>query len=478
MGCILTHWAVVSLLAFCLSFEFLPSASASYISPTEKRQLPASTAHPIVAKAAESFTAVSGCHLQGTSAVCLYGTTQLQVVVPATATSDIPAAYTDCHSHGDESFCIGPDGAEVEVLGAVAEGSAEDSSEQSEQSSSGSGGQDCHFHAGVEHCVSTEGESSATKCSRQDRDYNIRLRIGLLFAILVTSFIGVAGPIFLKPILSERFQVIFIILKQFGTGVIIATAFVHLFTHANLMFTNECLGELSYEATTAAIVMAGLFLAFVIEYTTHRFARKFWSRSKYNAEVVGVVVLEAGILFHSLLIGITLVVAADRFFVTLFIVIVFHQMFEGIALGTRIASIGGHIRSGVDHGSHASSEDSKGRSADEPLTMGNRGESKSLSTSKKLLMAAAFALITPIGMAIGIGVLQHFNGNDPSTLIALGTLDALSAGILVWVGVIEMWAGDWMFGGELADAGVALTICAGIGLVGGMILMSFLGKWT
>lgn len=47
----------------------------------------------------------------------------------------------------------------------------------------------------------------------------------------------------------------------------------------------------------------------------------------------------------------------------------------------------------------------------------------------KLLMAAAFALITPLGMAIGIGVLNKFNGNDPSTIIALGTLDSFSAGI-------------------------------------------------
>jgi hypothetical protein len=52
-----------------------------------------------------------------------------------------------------------------------------------------------------------------------------------------------------------------------------------------------------------------------------------------------------------------------------------------------------------------------------------------------MLMASAFALVTPVGMAIGIGVLHRFNGNDPSTLIALGTLDALSAGILVWVGI-------------------------------------------
>jgi len=41
------------------------------------------------------------------------------------------------------------------------------------------------------HCVggSEEEETKAT-CTRTDRNYNIPLRIGLLFAILVTSFIG------------------------------------------------------------------------------------------------------------------------------------------------------------------------------------------------------------------------------------------------------------------------------------------------
>lgn len=37
------------------------------------------------------------------------------------------------------------------------------------------------------------------------------------------------------------------------------------------MFTNECLGELSYEATTTAVVTAGLFLCFLVEYSGNRF---------------------------------------------------------------------------------------------------------------------------------------------------------------------------------------------------------------
>lgn len=333
------------------------------------------------------------------------------------------------------------------------------------------------------------GGSEEVSCEATNRDYNIPLRVGLLFVIMVTSAFGV-----FLPILTTRFNlisqtnIIFVILKQFGTGIVLSTAFIHLFTHADLMFGNECLGELQYEGTTAAIFLAGLFLSFLADYLGARFVQ--WRAKKHPTtdseisgtptngsdkavsatstsdnefnrshgllhahgpvhsaspmeEKINVMNLEAGIIFHSILIGITLVVAGDSFFVTLFIVILFHQMFEGIALGTCIAEL----------------------------------PKAAASTLQKCIMGGIFALITPIGMAIGIGVLNTFNGNDPSTIVAIGTLDALSAGILAWVGIVEMLARDWMHG-RLLNAGLIRTASAMFALVCGMVLMSVLGKWA
>lgn len=96
----------------------------------------------------------------------------------------------------------------------------------------------------------------------------------------------------------------------------------------------------------------------------------------------------------------------------------------------------------------------------------------------KLIMASLFALITPLGMAIGIGVLNQFNGNDSSTLIAIGTLDAFSAGILIWVGLVEMLAHDWFHGPALVNAGGLKAGVCGFALICGMVLMSVLGKWA
>jgi zinc transporter 1/2/3 len=321
--------------------------------------------------------------------------------------------------------------------------------------------------------------------------------------ILVTSAIGVFAPIvLLKLPFASINGVVSTVIKQFGTGIIISTAFIHvsclkntkpsqanriyqLYTHANLMFTNECLGELEYEATTSAVVMAGIFLAFLLEFIGHRIIvarnnkRVITEESSAGSQQASqkgqfdqpqaqqqptlaclghshgpqdptapnskfsVLVMEAGVLFHSILIGLTLVVAGDSFYKTLLVVIVFHQFFEGLALGARIATLPGAI------------------------------------FPSKAIMATAFSLITPIGMAIGLGVLHTFNGNSRSTLIALGTLDALSAGILVWVGVVDMWARDWVIdGGEMLNASVGKVLTGGLSFVVGLVLMGLLGKWA
>jgi hypothetical protein len=42
-------------------------------------------------------------------------------------------------------------------------------------------------------------------------------------------------------------------------------------------------------------------------------------------------------------------------------------------------------------------------------------------------------LITPIGIAIGIGVHESYNVNGKAALLSIGILDAISAGILLCV---------------------------------------------
>ncbi|KAJ5376629.1 hypothetical protein N7509_013515 [Penicillium cosmopolitanum] len=426
---------------------------------------------------------ITGCHAHGDDVYCIDSAgDEVLVSVTATPTTGIPASYTGCHSHGSQTYCLDSGGEDVLVGEEETHDHAHESEEEATDTESST---NCHFHAGVEHCVGAgESEGSSSSCGVQTRDYEMPLRIGTLFVVLVTSAIGVFAPILLVklPFASVN-SVVMTIIKQFGTGIIISTAFIHLYTHATLMFTNDCLGELDYEGTTSAIVMVGIFLAFLLEYFGHRVmvarsrkgsapcidgtgcqeeseSRKDGSQSTQHPTIAhlghshgedptkpatkfSVLVMEAGILFHSILIGLTLVVAGDSFYKTLLVVIVFHQFFEGLALGARIATLPGAI------------------------------------FPSKALMAAAFSLITPIGMAIGLGVLHSWNGNEKSNLIVLGTLDALSAGILVWVGVVDMLAREWIIeGGEMLNAKLGKALTGGVSLISGLVLMSVLGKWA
>ena len=174
-------------------------------------------------------TAITGCHMYDTEVVCINGNDQ-EVVVEATVTGEPPAQYTDCHSHGEEQFCLGPEGEEVLVLAEEHSDAHEDHDHTDEAEAQG---ENCHFHAGVEHCVaageSESSTSSSLSCDVRTREYNIPVRVGTLFAILVTSSIGVFGPIFLNQMpLGAVSGIVLSMLKQFGTGVIISTAFVHV----------------------------------------------------------------------------------------------------------------------------------------------------------------------------------------------------------------------------------------------------------
>lgn len=55
------------------------------------------------------------------------------------------------------------------------------------------------------------------------------------------------------------------------------------------------------------------------------------------AQLIAVGILEFGVMLHSIIIGLTLGVTDE--FIVLFIVLIFHQMFEGLGLGSRLSQL-------------------------------------------------------------------------------------------------------------------------------------------
>jgi zinc transporter 1/2/3 len=117
-----------------------------------------------------------------------------------------------------------------------------------------------------------------------------------------------------------------------------------------------------------------------------------------------------GVLFHSVLVGLAL--AVDEGFTILFVVLIFHQTFEGLGLGSRLAYL------------------------ELPGKWNKQGP---------YLMALIFGLATPVGIAAGLGIRQTYAPNGATANIAAGIFDSLSAGVLIYTGLVEVRHLDLLF---------------------------------
>ncbi|CAM9182355.1 unnamed protein product [Phaeothamnion confervicola] len=156
---------------------------------------------------------------------------------------------------------------------------------------------------------------------------------------------------------------------------------------------------------------------------------------------VAAVLFEAGVGFHSVLIGVNLGVITGEEFRTLFIALVFHQFFEGIAVGSTV--------------------------------VGNYGTDKSV-----LAMVLAYTLCTPIGIVIGILVSGSYNESSSRSLWTQGTLDAVSAGILLYTGLVELMTYQVTMSADLARQSVPRKAAAFLCMYAGASAMAMVGRWA
>ena len=163
----------------------------------------------------------------------------------------------------------------------------------------------------------------------------------------------------------------------------------------------------------------------------------------FAAQMTAIFILEFGVIFHSIFIGLTLAVAGDNFNV-LYIVLVFHQTFEGLGLGSRLAT------------------------AEWPR-------------SKRWMpwvLGGAYGITTPIAIAIGLAVSSTFAPNSQKTLIVNGVFDSISAGILIYTGLVELMAHEFMFNPEMRKSSIKMMLFAYLCMCVGAGLMALLGKWA
>lgn len=153
--------------------------------------------------------------------------------------------------------------------------------------------------------------------------------------------------------------------------------------------------------------------------------------------------LEAGILFHSIFIGLALSLAVGTSFVVLLVAISFHQTFEGLALGSRIAAL--------------------------PFPIGS---------PKPWLMALAYGTTTPVGQAIGLAVHGLYDQQGQGGLLMVGITNAVSSGLLLFAGLVELLAEDFLSDASYETLRGRRRIEAWAAVVGGGTLMAIVGAWA
>ncbi|KAI0413161.1 Fe transport protein 3 [Xylaria grammica] len=309
--------------------------------------------------------------------------------------------------------------------------------------------------------------------------YDVGLHTLGLFLVLIASIFGAGFPVVAKKVKWLKVPTkVFFACKHFGTGVLIATAFVHLLPTAWLSLSNPCLPDffvVQYPPLPGIIMMASLFSLFVIEMWmnnkmgghSHGGARGFEetpevsttvttvppprplrssTQSSFETEAsspiketqsnevkentvvtetvtdveaqvdplvyrrmnMNITLLEGGILFHSVFVGITVSITIQGF-VVLLIAIIFHQVFEGLGLGSRIAAV--------------------------PYPKGSW---------RPWLLVFAFGTTAPIGQAIGLATRNTYDPNSAFGLIIVGIFNAISSGLLIYAALVDLLAEDFL----------------------------------
>ena len=301
---------------------------------------------------------------------------------------------------------------------------------------------------------------------------------------------------------------VYLFARYFGAGVIVATAFIHLLDPAySEIGPQTCVGMTGGWADYAwcpAIVLTSVSLIFLMDFGAERYVESKYgiaSEQDVQAAVTGTpkiedsdeehghrrsqvqeeksavrrlsvmgkfgpdyqksiseddelvemhfkqqigafLILEFGVIFHSVIIGLNLGVVGEEFS-TLYPVLIFHQSFEGLGIGARLSAIPFPPRK----------------------------------SWMPWALCAAYGLTTPVCIAIGLGVRTTYNSGSFTANVVSGVLDAISAGILIYTGLVELLARDFLFNPRRTNNNRQLTFMLACVFLGAG-LMALLGKWA
>ncbi|XP_028756703.1 zinc transporter 8-like [Neltuma alba] len=321
----------------------------------------------------------------------------------------------------------------------------------------------------------------------RDKDKALKYKLAAIATIIVASVIGVLIPSLGKFVPALRPEKdIFFLVKAFAAGVVLSTGFVHVLHDAFNNLTSPCLSKHPWAEFpfTGFVAMCTAMGTLIVEtFATAHFkkvnVRKIQNEAngdddeEKNSEHGGETeihvhthaihghsygsidssessqllrhriisqVLEMGIIVHSVIIGLSMGASeSPKTIKPLIAAMAIHQFFEGMGLGSVIS----------------------------------QAKYKNRTVA---IMASFFALTTPVGIAIGIGITNVYDANSETALITEGILSTASAGLLIYMALVDLLAADFMT--DRMQSNTRLQIGATISMLLGAGIMSLLGKWT
>jgi len=93
------------------------------------------------------------------------------------------------------------------------------------------------------------------------------------------------------------------------------------------------------------------------------------------------------------------------------------------------------------------------------------------------VMAAIYGLSTPLGIVIGIGLNGSWNDNSSSTLVTIGVLESIAAGILIYDSLVNI-IGPHMQSPAFRAQSAGLRAAQLLAFWLGAGIMAFIGKYA
>ncbi|KAL5580692.1 hypothetical protein UlMin_013134 [Ulmus minor] len=316
----------------------------------------------------------------------------------------------------------------------------------------------------------------------RDGEAASKLKFVSIFVIFFTSVIGISGPVLLARYFQGKavYDKAILVIKCFAAGVILSTSLVHVLPDA-FAALSDCQVASRHPwkdfPFAGLVTLIGALLALLVDLTASSHVEsQGHGHGNYNPVVteenlgakklgelgieLGVSergeeelvrlkqrlvsqVLEIGIIFHSVIIGVTMGMSQNQCTIRpLVAALAFHQIFEGMGLGGCIAQAG-------------------------------------FSFVTTAYMCFMFAVTTPMGIVLGM-ILFSATGYDDSSVNALimeGLLGSFSSGILIYMALVDLIALDF-FHNKMMTSNSSLKKLSFIALVLGSTSMSILALWA